>query len=148
MLYRYKPDEGRNVRQTAFWMGMLMVFYGSYSLSNYLDRVASLREALMQDFKEVPILGLPLTGANLIAIGVFALASWLWVRFLAKEKTAEHLIEVEGEMKKVTWPSFREASNSSIVVVTTVLLLMGFLALSDYVLGGLFKVILWDRLVS
>ncbi|MBC8330301.1 MAG: preprotein translocase subunit SecE [Planctomycetes bacterium] len=91
---------------------------------------------------------MPITGSNLIGIGVFVLASWLWVRFLAKEKTADHLIEVEGEMKKVTWPSFREASNSSIVVITTVLILMGFLALADFVLGGLFRFVLWDRLAS
>jgi preprotein translocase SecE subunit len=148
MLYRHKPEEGRNVRQTAFWMGMGMIVYGCYALSTWLDRVASLRGALLQDFPQIPILGLPLTGSNLIAIAVFLVATWIWVNYLAKVKTAEHLIEVEGEMKKVTWPSFREASNSSIVVVTTVLLLMAFLALSDYVLRGLFEVILWDRVVG
>ncbi|MDP6129550.1 MAG: preprotein translocase subunit SecE [Planctomycetota bacterium] len=48
-------------------------------------------------------------------------------------------------MKKVTWPTFKEASNSSIVVVSTVLILMGFLAFSDAVLGRLFNFILWKE---
>ena len=48
-------------------------------------------------------------------------------------------------MRKVTWPSFAEASNSSIVVIVMVLILMGFLAISDFVLGNLFEVILWGR---
>ncbi|RMH03587.1 MAG: preprotein translocase subunit SecE [Planctomycetota bacterium] len=48
-------------------------------------------------------------------------------------------------MKKVTWPSFREASNSSIVVITTVLLLMGFLAFADWGLSAVFDLVLWRR---
>ncbi len=149
MLYRYKPEEGRNVRQTGFWVGLGIAAFGGYSLATFLDRVAALRAPVFgQGFEQLPILGMPITGSNLIGIAVFLVSSWLWVRFLAKEKTADHLIEVEGEMKKVTWPSFREASNSSMVVITTVLILMGFLALADFVLGGLFDLVLWSRLAS
>ena len=46
-------------------------------------------------------------------------------------------------MKKVTWPSFKEASNSSIVVVATVLIIMAFLALSDFALGRFFDRVLF-----
>jgi preprotein translocase SecE subunit len=71
--------------------------------------------------------------------------TYFFLRYLAGEKTAQHLIEVEDEMNKVTWPSFEEATNSSIVVIITVLILMGFLALSDFVLGQFFDIILWGR---
>lgn len=160
MLYRYKPEEGRNVRQATFWLGLGLISYGCYAFSLFLGRWQVLREPLFpritdpnaparsSGFEKVPILGLSVTGANLLAIALVVTAILVWVRFLARAKVADHLIEVEGEMKKVTWPSFREASNSSIVVITTVLLLMGYLALADWAQAGIFQLILWDRLPS
>lgn len=143
MLYRYKPDEGRNARQTAFWLGEGMIFFGSYALSGSLVAFEGLRGSIFADFPEIPLLGLRLTGAFLAASLVFLTASYLYLRYLGREKIADHLIEVEGEMKKVTWPSFEEATNSSIVVIITVLILMGFLAVADFVLGEIFDFILW-----
>jgi len=143
MLYRYKPDEGRNARQTAFWLGEGMIFFGCYSLSGSLIAFESLRSPLIESMPEIPLMGLRLTGALFVAFLVFLAGSYAYLRYLAKDKIADHLIEVEGEMKKVTWPSFEEATNSSIVVIVTVLILMGFLALADLVLGQIFRIVLW-----
>jgi preprotein translocase SecE subunit len=38
-------------------------------------------------------------------------------------------------MRKVTWPTFAEALNSSVVVIVCVVFLMAFLAGADWVLG-------------
>ena len=144
MLYRYKPDEGRNARQAAFWLGEGMLFFGCFALSGTLEGVsAGMRSVLSESFPEVPLLGVRLTAAFLIAAGLFLVGSFLWMRWLGKERVSDHLIEVEGEMRKVTWPSFAEASNSSIVVIVMVLILMGFLAASDFVLSRVFNAILW-----
>ncbi|MFK5954887.1 MAG: preprotein translocase subunit SecE [Planctomycetota bacterium] len=143
MLYRYKPDEGRNARQTAFWLGEGMIFFGCYSLSGSLIAFQSLRSPVIESMPEVPLMGLRFTGAFLVAMVVFLASSYLYLRYLGKDRIADHLIEVEGEMKKVTWPSFEEATNSSIVVIITVLVLMGFLALADLVLGQIFRIVLW-----
>ena len=143
MLYRYKPDEGRNARQTAFWLGEGMVFFGCYALSGSLVSFESLRGPLIASVPEVPLLGMRLTGAVVVAVVVFLVASYLYLRYLAKDRIADHLIEVESEMKKVTWPSFEEATNSSIVVIITVLVLMGFLAVADFALGSIFDLVLW-----
>lgn len=145
MLYAHKPDEGRHARQTAFWLGVGMIFFGCYSLSVELSSWQSLRAPMFGGFTELPLLAVPLTGAFLVAALIFVALTYAYVRFLAKPRFADHLIEVEGEMRKVTWPSFEEASNSSIVVIVTVLVMMGFLALSDYLLGEAFKFLLWDR---
>lgn len=146
MLYRYKPEEGRNARQTAFWLGEGMIFFGCYALSGTLESWQSLRMPVFgETLSQVPLLGIGLTGAFVAALAVFVALTFFFLRYLAGEKTAQHLIEVEGEMNKVTWPSFEEATNSSIVVIITVLILMGFLALSDYVLGQFFDIILWGR---
>jgi preprotein translocase SecE subunit len=146
MLYRYKPDEGRNARQTAFWLGLGMLFFGCYALRGTLEGFgASLRSPLTEAFPEVPLLGVRLTVAFLVAAAVFLVGAFLWVRWLGKEKISDHLIEVEGEMRKVTWPSFAEASNSSIVVIVMVLILMAFLAVADFVLGRIFDALIWGN---
>jgi preprotein translocase SecE subunit len=144
MLYRFKPDEGRNARQAAFWLGEGMIFFACFALSGTLQGFSGeMRSALSDSFPELPLLGVRLSAAFLIAAAVFFGGSFAWVRWLGRERIANHLIEVEGEMQKVTWPTFAEASNSSIVVIVMVLILMGFLALSDFILGEIFQVVLW-----
>lgn len=146
MLYRYKPDEGRNARQTAFWLTVGMLFFGCYSLSGTLAGVESLRGPIISGFEVLPLFGIRLSGAFAVASVVFLASAFLLLRYLGKESTAEHLIEVEQEMNKVTWPTFEDATNSSIVVVFTVAILMGFLAFSDFALAHFFNLILWGDL--
>ena len=144
MLYRYKPEEGRNARQAVFWLGICMIAFGATSLRGTLDRWESLRLPLFENFVEIPVLGMVLNGSLASAVLLFAVATFALVRFLSAPKGADHLIEVEQEMKKVTWPTFREASTSSMVVIFTVLLLMGFMALADVVLTSFFRLVLWS----
>jgi len=143
MLYRFKPDEGRHARQTAFWLGEGMLFFACYALSGTLSGMDSLRGPLIDAMPAIPLLGIRLTGAFLVATVVFLVATFLYLRYLAGDKVAQHLIEVEEEMQKVTWPTFEDATNSSIVVIVTVVIMLGFLALADLVLGEVFKVLLW-----
>lgn len=143
MVLRYKPDEGRNARQAAFWLGMGMVAYGCYALRQFLLGWPSLARPISSGFETIPVLGLHLNASLLAALTAFVVLTVTWVKFLARHRVADHLIEVENEMKKVTWPTFKEASNSSLVVIATVLILMSFLALSDWALGQLFQAILW-----
>jgi len=144
MLFRYKPDDGRNARQIAFWFGEAAIAFGCTAFAGLLDRSVSLRGALIDSMPKVPVFGVGLTGSFAGGLLLFLVLSFLWVRFLAKEKIAQHLIEVEAEINKVTWPTFKEASNSSIVVLVTVIILMGFLALIDFVFGRVFDIILWS----
>ncbi len=145
LLYRYKPEEGRFARQSAFWLGVGWIFYGCYALSGELTRWESLRGPVSTAVPEIPLLGIPLTGAFLVSTLLFLAGAFAYVRWLSQEKVAQYLIEVESEMRKVTWPSFEEAVNSSVVVIFTVLFLMGFLALADFVFGWVFDVVLWSR---
>lgn len=145
MLYRYKPEEGRNARQIAFWLGAAFLAYGCLSLRTWLDRISALRGPVTTGITEVPLLGGTLSPSFLIALGVFVVGLWAWISYLSRVKPVDFLIGTESEMRKVTWPSFKEASNSAVIVIGTVLLLSGFMALADFVLGGLFKIILWNR---
>ncbi|MCX8228737.1 MAG: preprotein translocase subunit SecE [Planctomycetota bacterium] len=146
MLFRYKPDEGRNARQATFWLGEGMLAFACYALSGTLTGWVSMRRPLIESLETVPVLGVPFTGAFAIAAALFVVGSLVFVRYMSAEKQAQHLIEVEAEVNKVTWPTFKEASNSSIVVVITVVVLMGFLAIADLLLGKVFNIILWENL--
>ena len=143
MLYAHKPEEGRHARQASFWLGEGMLFFGCHALATELSSWTALRTPVSASRPELPLLGISLTGSFVIALLVFLAASLIYLRMLARPKVADHLIEVEGEIKKVTWPSFEEATNSSIVVIVTVLVLMGFLAVSDFVLGRIITPILF-----
>lgn len=144
MLFRYKSDDGRNARQIAFWFGEAVVAFGCSAFAGLLDRWVSLRGPVFESMPTVPVFGVALSGSFLLALLLFMVLSFVWVRFLAKDRTAQHLIEVEAEINKVTWPTFKEASNSSVVVLVTVVILMGFLALVDFLFGKVFDVILWN----
>ncbi len=144
MLYAHKPDEGRHARQASFWLGEGMIFFGCYALSVELSSWSSLRDPVFGGFPTLPLLGIPLTGAFTVALLIFLISSFVYLRLLARPRIADHLIEVEGEMKKVTWPTFEEVTNSSIVVIVTVLVLMGFLAAADRLLTLLITPVLFS----
>jgi len=49
---------------------------------------------------------------------------------------AQFVREVRAEMRKVAWPTKAEVRNYSIIVLITVVLFTGFIALCDYVFGS------------
>lgn len=136
----YKKDQGRLARLVVFWVLGLAAFYGCYAFyGQVLKRhfSASLGVPLIDGMKKIPVLGIELNGAFLIAAALFALSLYLLHRWQNRPKVADLLIETESELRKVTWPTFPEALNSSIIVIVTVLFLMAFLAGADWLLGNL-----------
>ena len=132
----YKPEQGRMARMAAFWSLALLLLFGCTFLH---DTLAGYVDALQDPIGglEIPIVSIGLTGAFLISALLF-LGGILWLySYMNRPKVADFLIEVETEMRKVTWPTLEQVINASIVVVITVAVLMGFLAGSDYVLGRL-----------
>lgn len=133
----YKEDQGRLARLVAFWVLALFAFFGCYALYNEVLRAKfeSLRTPLIDSMKKVPVLGIELNGGFLIALALFLAVLWFLHRWLQREKVADLLIETESEMRKVTWPTMSEATNSSVVVIVCVLFLMVYLAGADWLLG-------------
>jgi preprotein translocase SecE subunit len=83
----------------------------------------------------LPVLGVELTPAFLIAAALFLGGAFLIYRWLDRPKNADLLIETESELRKVSWPTLPEAMNGSTVVILCVAFLMVFLAGADWVLG-------------
>ena len=133
----YKKDQGRMVRMAVFWSVAVLTFYGCSSLRRELAGrfEHSLGQPLSAAVPKIPILGVHLTGAFLIAAALFCAGMFLVYRWQERPKNADLLIETETELRKVTWPSGQEVFNSSLVVIVCVLVLMAFLAGADWLLA-------------
>ena len=145
----YKPEQGRYARMFAFWTVSILIIYGGIVLapwlrgkdwgwlqvdSSYANNWFDLNLLGRADGR-VPILGFYTTHANLIVTGLVLLFLWWWHRFLTRPKYADLLIDTETELKKVTWPTWPETWNSTMVVIGTVVVLLISLAVIDTALG-------------
>lgn len=120
----------------AFWSLAILVFYGCISLRQELaGRFAASLGQPLWDGGRLPIVGIDVTPAFLIALVVFITAMTLLYRWTESPKIADALIDTESELRKVTWPTLPEAIQSSIIVMFTVVVLMVILAGADYLLG-------------
>jgi preprotein translocase SecE subunit len=132
----YKPDQGRMARMAVFWAGAALIFYGCKALSETLSGVSeTLAAPFSESFRRLPVVGVELTPAFLIAAVCFVGAVIVGRRLLERPKNADLLIETETELRKVTWPGAQEVFNSSLVVVVCVVVLMAFLAGADWLLA-------------
>ena len=136
----YREDQGRLVRMGAFWGCVLLLLFGCTFLHGLLVQNDSLQQPI--NGIRIPVVGVDLTPAFLIALGVFVVGTIAIARWQARPKVADLLIETESELRKVTWPTMTEVVNSSMVVVFTVLLLFGFLAAADWLLARVMKYLL------
>ena len=57
-------------------------------------------------------------------------------------KAIQFLLEVRGEVKKVTWPSKKEAMGGTAVVLVVVLIMAVFLGLIDVLLSKIIEALL------
>lgn len=144
----YRKDQGRMARMAAFWSLAILALWGARALNIQLGVwVKSLSVRLGaneagQGGAIIPVLGISITPAFLIATAVGAVSVFVLYRWLETPKNADLLIDTESEMRKVTWPTFKDVVNSSIVVIVCVLFLMVFLAGSDVLIGRVTR-LLW-----
>lgn len=123
----------------AFWALVLLVAYGCFhggGLSDLLERWLGSRNATYVE--SFPLIG-SLDLAAVIALGVLVLLAVVIQRILNRPKIADTLIDTEGELHKVTWPSWGEAVQGTMAVTVMVLILFAFLTIADY---GLTQVML------
>lgn len=140
-IYQYKPDQGRITRGVAFWLSSLLIYYGVYTLYFFLHWDWALRRLLPGD---IPIVNLPVNVALIVSAVVFLAAEAVVIWFINRPGLGGLLIETETEMKKVTWPSWNDALNSSFVVLVTVIFFMVFLGFTDVVLTFIFQSIIFS----
>lgn len=130
----YKKGQGSVSRLIGLLCLLSLLLWGGYTLWTELSGSTTLARPVL----EVPHVG-NITWALLIAVVVVLAGGYGVVWLMNRPRTVDLLIETEGEMKKVSWPSRSEAWNSSVIVVVTVLFLMALLFTYDFALHQLLK---------
>ncbi|MBI4881725.1 MAG: preprotein translocase subunit SecE [Planctomycetes bacterium] len=131
----YKPEQGRYTRGTAFGLLVALAYYGAVTLYHFL----SWNWASSSLGYTIPVVQVPVSPGFLIASAVF-LGAAVCLRYAINHvKLAELLIDTEGELRRVTWPSWPETWNSSLVVIATVVAMLLLLAGADLVLARFFE---------
>jgi len=133
----YKEDQGRLARMAAFWSVVLLLLFGCTFLYDILIGFDSMSPAI--GGIRIPIVSVDLNGAFVVTFLIFAVGTVVIRRWQQKPKVADLLIDTESELRKVTWPTMQEVTNSSLVVIVCVVVIGAFLAGADYVLGELMR---------
>ena len=109
----YKRSQGRLVRQTTFGALAITVLLG----------VLSLRRFLVNTMEPGSLW--------LLCVAVAVIGVWVSFRVVNLPRFAEFLISVEGEVAKISWPTWRELRRSSMVVLVTMFGLSALLFFYD-----------------
>ena len=81
--------------------------------------------------RKLPLLNVPFSFKFIICAGLFGLGTWGIRRWLSRPTTANALIETESEMKKVSWPTYAESRNATVIVIVVTVVLTAALFLFD-----------------
>lgn len=142
-IYKYKQDQGRYARGVTMLLMTILWYYGCWTLYYFLHwpwAQGKLVDAL------IPVVNLPINPALIISIVAFFAGELLMIKYLNRPKFCNLLIETETEMKKVTWPSWGDSFNSSIVVLIGVIFFMIYLGCADILLNIIFSKIIFGGL--
>ena len=137
MLNIHKPEQGMLTRWIAFWAVAALVIWGGFSLYSWMVGAFDFARTLLfensgADGFVLPVLEQRFNVAFLVAWvviigGVFVVQRML----LANPSNSEFLITTDEEVRKVSWPSWKDAKDSAVVVLIFVGLLALFLVASD-----------------
>ncbi len=135
-------------RMAAFWALAILTVWGAKAFNVQLGVWSKAMAKGMGSDENgrggalIPVLGISVTPAFLIAGVLGAAGLFFLYRWIEKPKNADLLIDTESEMRKVTWPTFKDVVNSSLVVIFCVLFLMAYLAGSDMLIARVTR-LLW-----
>lgn len=101
----YKRNQGRLTRQLTAGAIIVTVALGAWAMT----------QSILADLEEPVRLA--------IAGGVLVLGVWFAYRIVNFPVFADFLVDVEGELAKVSWPSRDELKRATVVVLVTMFLL-------------------------
>jgi preprotein translocase subunit SecE len=120
----YKRSQGRVARQVTFAALAVIVALGAWAMNNFYT-------------------GSGTTARYTVPLVVLVVGVWASFRAVHMPSFADFLISVEGEMNKVSWPSWGELFRASLVVMVVIFFLAAVLFAYDLIwevlLGWLLK---------
>jgi preprotein translocase SecE subunit len=143
----YKPGQAKTTRFLIFLAGEALILWGSRSLMFNAHRVWSGAARAWNEFDflgGVPgdegwVLDLVVTRykfgpAATLAVAVVVLASLWWWSFMQTPRWADLLVDMEGELRKVSWPTLSDAWQSTLVVTGFTVIMVTVIFLYDMVI--------------
>ena len=150
----YRPGQGKMSRTLILWTGFLLLAWGCRSLmlalpeffprmGQGLNEFQAFGGALPQEAWSVDLVffATKVSSALAIAVVVLLAGSLWWWRFMNRPKWADLVIEMEQELKKVSWPTFGDAWQSTLVVTAFTVALVAMTFLFDIVIGSVIELI-------
>ncbi len=133
----YKKGQATLTRLIAAVIVVLLLGWGSYALfaGIYAENWTS------SSIVSIPGVGLSITPAFLIALGVFVGGGIILFRVLNRPNLVDLFIDTEVEMKKVSWPTRAEAWSSSMIVIVVTMIITVMLFVFDLVLNQFFSLV-------
>ncbi len=127
----YKRGQGQYTRLgTAIGAGVILAL-GCWSLYRWLEGQLS-TDQMSLGTKQWVQMAVPAV--------LFLVIGWLIFKVLNTPKYADFLIATEGEMKKVSWSTFKEITASTQIVIITVVIMSFLLGCVDWLFTWMFKV--------
>ena len=151
LLKSYKPGQAKLTRTVAWWSGAFFVLWGGKAMVETLpefyralgtplnvltDKSLNLDQGWTAD---VIIMQAPVSIAFVVAVLFIAGGLLWWQRFINTERWAELLIDTEGELRKVSWPTLPDAWQSTLIVTACTALLVGLVLVFDWVINGFMR---------
>ena len=148
MFDTHKPGQARLSRTATFLAGLSLIVWGCRSLMLSLPVLSSRlgdawneilldatpSEAWPADLVVVHTKFSPaLTAAALVLLG----AGYAWFRLVNRPRVADALIDMEQELRKVSWPTFPDAWQSTLVVSGFTALVVVLVFFYDFVIKHL-----------
>jgi len=138
----YKEGQGSLARLTVWVLLVMTAFLACVELYSWIQTQTD--KPLLVDIdltRKLPFFGVPLSWKFLLSAAMFCMFMWLSKRYMTKRATVDTLVEVELELKKVSWPTKDESMNATWVVVFVTLLITFMLFAFDIVLRYIFGLI-------
>lgn len=136
----YKKGEGKLTRRVAFYSLLALSIWGFKTLAIKLSGFSWANSEVLG--MTLPYYKLPVTVGVLLCIALNIVVGFWLFKILNGEKIAPTLIETETELRKVSWPSWEDAKQSTVVVLVFVAATAIYLTAIEYALKSTFELIL------
>ena len=139
----YKPGEAKLTRRVSFYTLLLLCAwgfkeFGLWIQSIKLGGIGSFFQTELISTISLPWYEQPLNLGVLLAIGLTIGAGYLLFNLLNGKKAASLLIDTEAEIRKVSWPSWQDAKQSTVIVLLFTIFTAVYLAGVEVVLNRIF----------
>ena len=135
----YKAGQGSLARLSATLGLIITLLLGCVELYAWIQSPKDTSLIPLAAFEKLPLLNVPFSLKFVFCAALFGVGTWGIRRWLSRPTTVNALIETESEMKKVSWPTYEESRNATVIVILVAVILTAALFFFDQVFAKLLQ---------